>query len=76
MREKALVRDCAKRDSLLQALHVPPLHDGLVAVVDVDTQEDADGVIATIHMLLNVALERERRERAQKQLRNEIEIPL
>lgn len=49
-------------DLLLEAGDVPFLHDGLVAVVDMDAQEDPDCVVAVLHMVLYTPLRERERE--------------
>ncbi len=45
--------------SLLQTGDRPPPHYGLVTVVDMDTQEYPNGIVATVHVVLNLFLEKD-----------------
>lgn len=44
------------RGSLAKTRDVSALHDGLVAMVDMNAQEDTNGIVATIHIVCNMLL--------------------
>ena len=45
---------------LIQGKYATPLHDGLVAQVDVDTQEGPNRVIAALNIMLSLFLEQQK----------------